>query len=1025
MKTKLLFLALFYTMFAVAQIGIGTDNPKATLDVTGKPSETTIVDGIIPPKLTGDELTAKDAVYTTNQSGTVVYITAAATAPSAKTINVSASGFYFFDGTLWNALGNGVIGSPFNLSGTSTDAGNNKINTIARDGGMVLGATTIDPNAILELQSNSKGFILSKLTTQERDAITTPTNGMMIYNTTDACINMYKESESEWKSLCGDKIEIKAAFDVICDPILVTGTYNTGIALDPETNYITIRVNVTELGPYNITTSASGMFFSAIGEFTTLGEQEVTLGGQGFPLIVGLNFIALSFDNVVCTTVINVLNGLANVTGCGTLGTLTGNVYANLPIVSGDVFRNYNPGPAYTGGGVYGITSAANNGIKISQPVNGTFTTTGSPIDYIITGTPLVPGNTTLNYSINGFACSFTVPVQSGTGRASAVACSGTLAGTYTMGSPTTSGHSKQVTLTVSTLGTLYIRTNTVNGYYFAGSATASATGALVVTLNAVGTPISNTTDIFTVTVSSAATTFTTCTFNVVVGLPVTVPDFSGINCVALSNEYTYIKANNTGANDYYGAYLNDSNLNFGKSTKLSADGLTLAVGAVGEDGDLTGGQFNSTNNNTWVNAGAVYIYTRTSLNGAWTFQTKIKPSQLNADDFFGNSLDLSSDGNTLVVGSLNEDGNGTGVNPEHNSSASASGTAYVFSRSGTTWSQQAYLKANNPDASDYFGTNVAISGDGNTVAIGATMEDGSVGGINATDNNLAASAGAVYTYIRSGSTWSFDAKIKPTTNYITAGDKRFGVDVALNNDGTTLAVGSDYDDSVNTGINSLPNNSATDAGGAFVFVKNSGVWSQQAYIKANQVNAGDRFGLSLDLDGTGNTLIVGSLGEDGSGAGVNATPNESATNAGAAYVFKRTSSTWSQVAYLKASNTGTGDNFGRSVSISENGEHAVVGAVYEDGTNVCINTAQNNSSEQVGAAYSYSLVGSNWSFAFQFKTQLLNYLDYWGGCVSISSDGKSIAVASGWEDGSGTGVNPANNNSALESGAIIVYSKP
>ena len=89
------------------KVGIGNTDPKATFDVTGNATTTTAADGIIAPRLTGNQLAAKDAVYLADQTGAQVYITAAATAPAGKTINVNAPGYYYFDGTVWQKVANG------------------------------------------------------------------------------------------------------------------------------------------------------------------------------------------------------------------------------------------------------------------------------------------------------------------------------------------------------------------------------------------------------------------------------------------------------------------------------------------------------------------------------------------------------------------------------------------------------------------------------------------------------------------------------------------------------------------------------------------------------------------------------------------------------------------------------------------------------------------------------------------------------------------------------------------------------
>ena len=258
----------------------------------------------------------------------------------------------------------------------------------------------------------------------------------------------------------------------------------------------------------------------------------------------------------------------------------------------------------------------------------------------------------------------------------------------------------------------------------------------------------------------------------------------------------------------------------------------------------------------------------------------------------------MAVSGDTVVVGADLEDSSTTGVNSTPNESATDAGAAYVFVRSGTTWSQQAYLKASNTGAGDYFGISVAVSGD--TVIVGAIGEDSSTTGVNSTPNESAIYAGAAYVFVRSGTTWSQQAYLKASNTG--AGDY-FGLSVAVSGD--TVIVGAPHEDSSTTGVNSTPNESATDAGAAYVFVRSGTTWSQQAYLKASNTGAGDGFGWSAAV--SGDMVVVGAYHEDSSTTGVNSTPNESATDAGAAYVFVRSGTTWSQQAYLKASNTGGG----------------------------------------------------------------------------------------------------------------------
>jgi hypothetical protein len=289
-------------------------------------------------------------------------------------------------------------------------------------------------------------------------------------------------------------------------------------------------------------------------------------------------------------------------------------------------------------------------------------------------------------------------------------------------------------------------------------------------------------------------------------------------------------------------------------------------------------------------------------------------------------------------VGAIGEDG-----------SAAEAGAVYVFTRSVATWTQQAYVKASNAGALDLFGFSVALSGDSNTLAVGAIGEASADG---TPTNNTAPSAGAVYVFTRSVATWTQQAYVKAST--IGAGDQ-FGFSVALSSDGNTLAVGAIGEDSSATGVGgSETDNSATNAGAVYVYTRIGTAWTQQAYVKASNTGAGDQFGFSVSLSGDGNILAVGAIGESSAATGIggNQTDN-AAADAGAVYVFTRSVATWTQQAYVKASNTGAGDRFGTSAALSSDGTTLAVGATGEDSSATGIGGNQaDNSAVGAGAVY-------------------------------------------------------------------------
>jgi hypothetical protein len=232
-----------------------------------------------------------------------------------------------------------------------------------------------------------------------------------------------------------------------------------------------------------------------------------------------------------------------------------------------------------------------------------------------------------------------------------------------------------------------------------------------------------------------------------------------------------------------------------------------------------------------------------------------LKSSNPENEDYFGEAVAVSGD--TIVAGSVYEDSNATGVNGDQaNNSVYDAGAAYVFIRNLGTWSQQAYLKASNTGVSDYFGESVAISGD--TVVVGARNEDSNATGVNGDESdNLASDSGAAYVFTRCEGTWSQQAYLKASNSE--AGDYfAFSVKVF----GDIIVVGAVNEDSNSIGVNGdESDNSASDSGAAYVFTRSGGAWSQQAYLKASNSEAGDKFGRSVPIfDGT---VVVGAHGEE------------------------------------------------------------------------------------------------------------------------------------------------------------------
>lgn len=484
-----------------------------------------------------------------------------------------------------------------------------------------------------------------------------------------------------------------------------------------------------------------------------------------------------------------------------------------------------------------------------------------------------------------------------------------------------------------------------------------------------------------------------------------------------------YFKASNTDPGD-----------KFGESLALSADGKTLAVGTIFE-GSAAIGINGAQNDNRAAGTGAVYVFRFDGMN--WSQQAYLKASNNSGKiDFFGGAVALSADGSTLAVGAIGEESGATGINGDQYdfdySEYSGAGAVYLFRFDDTRWFQQAYIKASNTHRNTKFGSTVALSSDGNTLAVGSDGESGSGAGINDDQTRGIASTGAVYLFRSDGASWWQQAYIKASNP-----DRldHFGEAVALSSDGNTLAVGTTKEDSAATGIDGdQHDNSVNEAGAVYIFRFKGDSWFQQAYVKASNTDAnrtpfGDKFGVHVALSGDGHTLVVGADRESSDATGVGGDQhNDLAEKAGAVYVFRFDGAHWSQQAYIKASNTGEFDGFGRAFALNDDGDTLVVGAFNEGSAANGIGGDQTDSSCGAGAAYLFRFDGNAWTQRAYIKAPNNNCGgvlggDHFGHSVTLSSDGEILAIGAILEDGDATGIGgDQTDNSAIDSGAVYLY---
>jgi hypothetical protein len=404
-----------------------------------------------------------------------------------------------------------------------------------------------------------------------------------------------------------------------------------------------------------------------------------------------------------------------------------------------------------------------------------------------------------------------------------------------------------------------------------------------------------------------------------------TMSSFTTKNGYVASTEQAKLVASDGAASDQ-----------FGWSVSISADGAYAVIGAYADDAGAT-------------NQGSAYIFVRSGT--SWTQQAKLVASDGAANDLFGLSVSISADGAYAVIGAYTDDAGATNQ-----------GSAYIFVRSGTSWTQQAKLVASDGAADDRFGCSVSISADGAYAAIGAFADDA---GANSDQ-------GSAYIFVRSGTSWTQQAKLVASDG--AAGDY-FGWSVSISGDGAYAVIGARVDD---VGAN-------TDQGSAYIFVRSGTSWTQQAKLVASDGAAGDQFGCSVSISADGAYAAIGAFADD---AGAN-------SDQGSAYIFVRSGTSWTQQAKLVASDGAAGDYFGWSVSISGDGAYAVIGA-YVDAIGA-------NSNQ--GSAYIFVRSGASWTQQAKLVASDGAASDYFGYSVSISADG-AYAVIGAYDDDAGANTN-------------------
>jgi hypothetical protein len=323
-------------------------------------------------------------------------------------------------------------------------------------------------------------------------------------------------------------------------------------------------------------------------------------------------------------------------------------------------------------------------------------------------------------------------------------------------------------------------------------------------------------------------------------------------------------------------------------------------------------------------------------------FEAKLLASDGEAGDVFGRSVALDGTGQLAVIGMSGDDDLGTDA-----------GAAYVFARSGSSWSEVQKLLANDGLPGDLLGTAVAISSDGSTILLGAQGAD-----------PLGNLSGAAYVFVHNGTSWVQQAKLLPLDG---GPANAFGVSVTLSASGDTAAVGA-------IGMGTL----GSASGAAYVFQRSGTAWSQQQKLLASDGAAQDRFGFSVDLSDAADRLVASAIQGDGIVA-----------DSGCAYVFALAGGVWSQEAKLFSADGAANDLFGNSVTMNGAGDVVAVGVEWDD-----------DQGQDSGSAYVFRRAGTAWSETAKLLAWQGEPFGSFGETVTIDAAGTRLLVGSPEDNG-------------------------
>lgn len=519
----------------------------------------------------------------------------------------------------------------------------------------------------------------------------------------------------------------------------------------------------------------------------------------------------------------------------------------------------------------------------------------------------------------------------------------------------------------------------------------------------------------------------------------------------AMLTSIIYVKASNAEASDW-----------FGWSLAISADGNTMAVGAPAEASNAVGVNGDKTNNES-PTSGAVYVFIKE--NGNWKEQAYVKasntaqPNNSSAGSTlpnarFGYQVALSGDGNTLAVTALNEHSPSSGIDcykddyietvSSTNSSGSSIsvqrhrnymyGAVYIFKRTNMSWSETTYVKAviNTKDLN--FGSALALSGDGKTLAVATPYESTPINGVIRLNTLSSSSARSCYNYNASNS--SSNSSLTFSSSSSSSSSSFSSNSSAISSQGSSTS-------SVSPG--------GTGSGGIYIYREVNNTWTEEAFIKGADTTKDDRFGNSIALSADGTLLAVGAPGNATSLKGelekAVIESDEFVLTGGAVYIFKFTTpeglGTWSQQTKIKSNYNFLSQEFGFSVALSGDGSTLAVGVPGDwskatgieseipkagegIGTDFILAKdfiANQGNSNAYGSTYIYTSNGDTWIRQAYIKASNAKLSYQFGGAVTLSHNGNILAVSSLIESSRAKGINGNEaDTGAFYSGAAYLF---